>query len=105
MMAYESRTVTDPLGNVVLLPGDLFKLTPKAGIYDDASAVITKPALLIEINNGNEKEMFYFRSIGWDHTMLIMVGQRNDQWEAVSYQRDPPNELLADIMKKGRQLL
>jgi len=104
-MAYESRTVTDPLGNPVLLPGDLFKLTPKAGIYDDASAVITKPALVIEINNGNEIEMYYFRSIGWDHTMLITVRQKNDRWEASSLERDPPNEILADIMKKGRQLL
>jgi hypothetical protein len=104
-MANEARAVTDPLGNAVFLLDDLSKFTAKGGIYDDATTVITKPALVIETIEDNEKEMHYFRSIGWDHTMLITVHFRNNRWEASSYLRDPPNDMLAVILKKGKQLL
>src|SRR5689334_11893066 len=98
-MANEARTVTDPLGHPVFLLDDLSEFTAKGGIYDDVSKVISKPALIIETMNANEKEMHYFRSIGWDHTMLITVHFRNNRWEAVHYQRDPPNESLAEILR------
>jgi hypothetical protein len=104
-MANEARTVTDPLGNPVFLLGDLSQFTAKGGIYDDVTTVIRKPALVIETIDESKKEMHYFRSIGWDHTMLITAHFQNNRWEAITYQRDPPNEMLVQIIKKGKQLL
>jgi hypothetical protein len=81
-MANEVTTI-DPLGKTIhLLPAILFPDNKAGEIYDDAATVIQKPAILIEANENNETEYHYFRSVGWNNTLLITVRFKNGRWEA-----------------------
>jgi hypothetical protein len=98
--------VIDPLGKTIhLLHGVLFSENEAEGIYDDAAAVIEKPALLVEVHDNNVTELYYFRSIGWNKTLLIIARWNNDRWEADHYIKNPSSETLSAILKKGNQLI
>lgn len=105
-MANEVRSVIDPLGKIIyLLPGISIDKNEETGIYDDVAAVIQKPAMLIELKENDEAEFCYFRSIGWNQTMLIKVQFNNARWEAYDYVKNPSNQELSALLKRGTQIL
>jgi hypothetical protein len=96
---------TDPLGKTIhLLPADLFTETETSEIYDDATTVIRKPAILIEVKEKDETLYYYFRSVGWNNTLLITVRFNNNRWEAFHYVKNPSNQMLSSVLRKGKQL-
>ena len=97
---------TDPLGKTIhLLPADLFAQNESNEIYDDVATVIRKPAMLIEVKENDESQYYYFRSVGWNNTLLIIVRSNNNQWEAYDYIKNPSSQMLSSILKQGKQLL
>lgn len=107
-MANEVRSTIDPFGNTIFLLQDIcisHNLTEENEIYDDAATVISKPALVIEVKVDGPPELYYFRSVGWDSTMLITAHLHNERWETSNCVRNPSNEALSDLMRKGIQLL
>ena len=106
-MPNEIRIITDPFDNrIFLLQGICNTINGnRSEIYDDASMVIQKPAICVEVKQGGHHELFYFRSVSWNHTMLITVSNRNNRWEASQSEKDPSKETLAAILKRGSQLI
>lgn len=103
-MANQMATI-DPLGRIIyLLPDIFFIQNPENDIYDDATTVIKKPAMIIEINEKNQTEFYYFRSVGWNKTFLIIVRSNNNRWEAYNRINNPSEELISTILKKGKQI-
>jgi hypothetical protein len=96
----------DPLGKTIyLLPGIFFTKNEEHEIYDDITTVIRKPAILIEVNENNETQFYYFRSIGWNYTLLITVKLKDSRWEAYNCVKNPSSEILAALLKRGKQIL
>ena len=107
-MTDEEIMIKDPMGtDIFLLPQICFPEIEKdkAGIYDDLAAVISKPAILIEHIKDEEKRLYYFRSIGWHNTILLEIIFKNERWETAKCTRNPSNEVLLELLKKGKQLL
>ena len=106
-MANEERTILDPFHNkVYLTDGICFNISRNATeIYDDASMVIRKPAMMIEVHENDDRYLYYFRSVGWHSTMLITVHFNNERWETFECKKNPTNETLSALLKKGRQLV
>lgn len=105
-MANEVMSVIDPLGRTVfLLPGIAMDKNEEQGIFDGAVTVIQKPAMLIEVSENDETEFYYFRSVGWNYTMLIKVQFKNGRWEAYHCIKNPSNKELTQILKRGKQIL
>ena len=101
--------VTDPFGKKIYLLPEICatgnELNEGENIYDEVAAVINRPALLIEVKENNESEFYYFRSVGWEHTLLINVHFRNQRWEAFECKKNPDSRELSVLLKKGKQLL
>ena len=100
--------VTDPLGNEIhFLATTCFasREAKEYEIYDDVTAVIKKPAILIEIKNESKKEFYYFRSIGWQYTLLVKVEFLNNRWETTQCAKNPSNAELSTLLKKGTQII
>lgn len=96
----------DPFGKTIhLLPVVWFSENETAEIFDDATTVIEKPALVIEVTENNQTELYYFRSVGWNNTLLITVRHTNNRWEAYNFLKNPSSQFLSTILKKGRQIL
>jgi hypothetical protein len=99
-------TAIDPLGKTIhLLPGIFFTRNEANEIYDDAAEVIQKPALLVEVHENKETQFYYFRSIGWNNTLLIIARFHSDRWEAYDCIKNPSSKMLSSILKKGTQIL
>ena len=99
-------TAIDPLGKTIyLLPHIFFLENVAEEIYDNATTVVEKPALLVEVHDNDSTQFYYFRSIGWNKTLLIITGWNNDRWEAHDCIKNPSSKLLSDLLKKGRQLI
>jgi len=100
------EAVRDPLGKLIYLPPDLFmNENSAANIINDVSTVITKPAILIEVTENDELRYYYFRSIGWNKTFLIIIRQINNRWEVDNCIKNPAGETLSIVLKKGKQIL
>lgn len=98
--------VIDPLGKTIhLLPGIFFSENEAEEIYDDATIVIKKPALHVEVHEKGATQLYYFRSIGWNKTLLIVTRWSNNRWEAYSCVKNPSSETLSAILKKGNHLI
>lgn len=106
-MANEEMKVLDPLGKTIYLPADICdKDNAQADvIYDDVQTVIERPALLIEVTENSDYYFYYYRSVGWNQTLLITVHLRNSQWQAVGCQKNPSTRELSLILKKGKQII
>jgi hypothetical protein len=105
-MANEESTATDPFGKTVFLLDGIDVSTPISPEFSEAlRMVIRKPALLVEVTENEQKHYYYFRSIEWHLTMLILVGFNNNRWETIRYTKNPANEELSQILKRGRQLI
>jgi hypothetical protein len=98
--------VTDPFGKkIYLLPYTFKKSNSITDSFIDVSAVITKPAVIVQVNENNQTQLYYFRSVGWNKTFLIMVCHINNHWEAFRCIKNPAGKLLSTILEKGKQLL
>jgi len=106
-MNNDVRIITDPLGNNIYLPHECGVIRNEEANenYDDASTVIMKPAMLFRVEDGTTETLFYFRSVGWHKTMLIIVKYQESKWKSTQCMMNPPNEMLSEIMKDGRQLI
>ena len=97
---------TDPFGKMVhILPGFFFAENESQEIYDDAATVINKPAIIVEVTENEETKFYYFRSVGWNNTLLLTTRLNNGRWEAYDFLQNPSNEMLLSVLKKGKQLL
>jgi hypothetical protein len=73
--------------------------------YDDITAVIQHPALLIELTTNPIPELYYYRYIGSDNTILIAARKEEDHWEAFKCVKNPQSGFLSDLLKRGRQII
>lgn len=97
--------IQDPLGKPIhLLTKSFFTEIESAEDYDDAATVIKKPALIIEVIENNATHFYYFRSVGWNSTLLIAVRFTNGIWKAYNVVKNPSSQTLSDILKKGKQI-
>lgn len=107
--------VSDPLGNEISLVPDICIIQQETAetkmndvdseIYDDIATVIRKPAIMVESETGGQTKLYYFRSVGWQKTLLIEVKYHNNHWEAYQCTWNPSNQQLSDVLKKGKQLI
>jgi len=98
-------TVVDPLGKIIyLLPHLILKLNSAKDIIDEISTVITKPAILVEVKENKETELYYFRSVGSNKTFLIIIRLINKRWEAYQCIKNPAGVMLSTVLKKGKQI-
>jgi hypothetical protein len=107
-MTNEVTPVTDPLGNTIFLSQGICmdenqKTDPE--VYDSAITVIQKPAILVKMETDHQLEHYYFRSIGWHNTMLIIARFKNERWESHKCVRNPSSEVLSELLKNGKQLI
>jgi hypothetical protein len=105
-MANEAMKIVDPLGKAVyLLPAICGEKNEHHEVYDDAATVIHKPAILVETRENGELQFHYFRSVGWNSTLLIAARFQNHRWEAYSCVKNPTTRELSAILKRGKQII
>ena len=99
--------IIDPLGKRIYLVSEVCSKETELSedIYNDVTAVIKKPALILEIIKNQESELYYFRSVEWDKTLLISVHYCNSRWEAYECKKNPESNELSTLLKKGKLLL
>ncbi|HEX2535494.1 MAG TPA: hypothetical protein VHK69_17240 [Chitinophagaceae bacterium] len=104
----KAEVITDPLGAAVhILAGFCPSCTEeqdKTDIFDNYTDVIRRPALLIE-SGGGPQERYYYRSIGWHCTLLVVARYQNAEWQAAQCILNPTPEYLSGLLQHGRQLL
>jgi hypothetical protein len=101
-----SHEVYDPLGNSVQISVAICESADQNSIeiYDDAIAVIEKPALVFLMQQ-EKTEHYYYRSVGWNKIMMIIAEKQDGSFIASECIIDPSKELMATIFEKGTQLL
>ena len=107
-MVDEERIIEDPLGNRIrFLNASCETNDPESEgeIYDDTVRVIQNPAILIEYGNGAQMEMYYYRSIGWNDTLLIKTRRVNGEWEVYYCERNPESTVVHELLRTGKQLM
>ena len=107
-MTEEVTYINDPLGRKICIAKNLCSLENEEidtlDLFDDLFSVITKPAILIEAS-GTPKEFCYFRSIGWNLSVLIKVKFIDHCWEAYSCIINPSDEVIVSLLKNGKQII
>lgn len=103
-----TKIVKDPFGNEVAIQQAVFEfarqLIQSEDVLDDIHKVIERPAMIFKMKEGC-LQLFYFRAIGWNRTMLIEVQKTNQHFEVVNYEVDPPLPRLAELNLKGERLI
>jgi hypothetical protein len=104
----EIEYINDPLGRQICINKKLCgrkieELAP-LDLYDDFYTVLTKPAILVEIQK-TPPEFAYFRSIGWQFAVLIKVKFAARLWEAYTCIINPSNDELVELLKRGKQII
>jgi len=102
-MFNENTKIVDPLGRLIELPAGLCldedsQLTD-AVIYASVRTVIEAPACLIEMS---PTHLCYFRSIGWNNTVLLEALYRQETWTAVRCERNPSTALVQALLADGK---
>jgi hypothetical protein len=107
-MTGEVVYIDDPLGRKICMAGNLCSLANKEinslDLYDDLSSVIKNPALLIQTSD-IPPDFFYFRSIGWNLSVLIRVKFLNHFWQAYKCTINPSDADIVELLKNGKQLI
>lgn len=107
-MTEEMIYINDPLGRIISFSKKLCSLEiehiDSHDPYDDLSSVIAKPAILIETSDLPVK-LFYFRSIGWQLSVLIKVKFEKRLWEAYKCIINPSDADIVGLLKKGKQII
>jgi hypothetical protein len=101
----DELTAIDPLGRTVYLPADFATDSNPNGVIDDVTAVIIRPAVLIEVKEKEETEYYYFRSVGWNKALLIITQLHNNRWEAYKFVWNPTAEMMSNVLGKGKQVV
>lgn len=100
--------IEDPLGRKIYLTKEFTCLEHTDNevhfLYDDLYSVIQKPALLIETFN-IPVELLYYRSIGWQFSVLIYVKLITINWEAYKCICNPSDKDIVELLKNGKQLI
>lgn len=102
-MVSDTQIVTDPVGYTIHLPVQL-----KAEMTGDASQhvtlngvqqVVETPACIIELPCGMR---CYFRSLGWNFTVVLCAVFRDEIWQANTFQKNPSTEYIQRLLSEGR---
>jgi hypothetical protein len=105
--AHQPRIETDPFGHQIIV--ESLDLSASSVAFPEPhtaiSDAIRKPALLIEINGSSQPKLYFFRSVNWNHTLLIGAHLKGDEWKTFTYVQDPSNAELSELLKKGKQLI
>jgi len=107
-MANGERSITDPFGRTIYFSEDICQdeeTKEPNEIYDGVATVIEKPILMFEVREGDALLLYYYRSVGWHKTMLVMVEKKEDRWVTTNCIRNPDTNRLSALMKTGRQLI
>jgi hypothetical protein len=107
-MADGERTSTDPFGRTIFFTENIcHDEEPKEPneIFDGVAAVIEKPILMFEVNEGDALQLYYYRSVGWHKTMLVTAEKKKERWVVTDCIRNPDTNRLSALMKTGRQLI
>jgi hypothetical protein len=71
-------------------------------LLNDFRTVIERPAFVIDMRAGNPPSRYYFRSIGWDTSLLIRAEWRDGSWLAKDCQRNPEELHLKNLAEQGK---
>lgn len=98
----------DPLGNKIILPDNICDengaFIQTEDIYDDVASVIQKPAMAFEVQDANIQN-YYFRSVGWEHCLLISAIKENGHFKAYDCLKNPSPEKIRKLFRIGRRLI
>jgi hypothetical protein len=107
-MTEEVVYINDPLERKISMSKNLCNLEieeiDQLDLYDDLFSVIQKPAFLIETTD-SPSEFLYYRSIGWNLSVLIKVRFAGYFWEAYKCMLNPSDGDIVEILKNGKQIL
>lgn len=98
-MNQKSTIVTDPVGFKIFLPEALCQQSES--LPEDCcelKQVLETPACIIELPN---RQRCYFRSLAWNVTIQMTVVYREQEWEAVSWLRNPGHESIQQLLQTG----
>lgn len=104
-MAKNKIIVTDPRGNKIRLQKGLcvFKDFPLGkDAYDDLASVIEKPIIMIQMK---DEKTYYYRSVGWNITLLVTAVKKNNEWLAETCLLNPDPKMLSALLKEGNQII
>jgi len=107
-MTNEAMMITDSLGDQVWVQPGFLADPPEDEVSDTKAELVLalkEPALLVEVINPEEKEHYYYRSVNWHLTLLLTSRFQYNRWEVTEGTWNPPNNLLSDILKKGKRLV
>lgn len=103
-----TKIVKDPFGNEIAIEQAIFEFTRQLiqseDVLDDIHKVIERPAMIFKMKEGCV-QLYYLRAIGWNRTMLLGVQEKNQHFEVVSYEVDPPLQRMAELNSKGERLI
>jgi hypothetical protein len=107
-MSDEVYYIDDPVGHTVCLTQSLLSRADDSTLhlqpYDSLISVILHPALLIKVEK-ETPELFYYRSIDWQLSILIQTKPTLDCWMAYKCVVNPSDKEMVEIMKQGRQII
>jgi hypothetical protein len=102
-----SSIIQDPLGNTVMLSPELCEHTGSEVHTDDfmdsATTVVQQPALVLQLKDSG-KQLYYFRSIAWNRTLLISTTKEDGHYHAYECTHNPTQEELALLFGKTDQV-
>ena len=102
----DELTAIDPLGRTIYLPAADYSTDDNAiGVFDDVTAVIKRPAVVIEVKENEKTEYYYFRSVGWNKALLIITHLHNGRWEAYRHVWNPTAEMMSNVLGRGKQVV
>jgi hypothetical protein len=107
-MINEAMMITDSLGDQVWVKPGFLADPPENEVSDTKTELVLalkEPALLVEVNNPEEKEHYYYRSVNWHLTLLLTSRFQYNRWEVTGGTWNPSSNLLSDILKKGKRLV
>jgi hypothetical protein len=104
-----AKTIFDPLGNKVLIPQTVLdfdkQIIQSEDVMDDMSKVIERPIMIFRREEEGSVQLYYLRAIGWNKTMLIRVQEKDDWFELIDYEIDPPIERITELHSKFERLI
>ena len=91
--------ITDPAGYEIHLPEELCREGEiQKGKCEELKQVLETPACIIELP---DSQRCYFRSLAWNVTVLIRVVYGGQQWNVVSWRRNPAHDYVQQLLQEG----
>lgn len=102
-MENDNNIVTDPVGYDIHLPVGICnegqEEMKQKSAFKSMQQVIEAPSCIIEMPN---QQRCYFRSLGWNFTVLICVALQEGKWTAISYSKNPSEAHIQELLKEGK---